>query len=202
MCFGCVLWQAWICSSKYTELPTGAAVDVINTKDVSISFTFCMIVYNLMQNSNGRLFDTEISQLVSITAFTKEIPLHLVKEGQKLNYDYIALIPEQYICKEFPLPKTEIEKIEITHEAFLENSNFHLFIHQTGMFLNPEMVVQYSNKIFHKSFDGNVQLQLESYDLKDSTKISCRDVDLHSCKMERIILEYNKTIGCSFPVQR
>ena len=51
-CFGCVTWQAVVCFQKYISMPTGAQLELVDTQDVSLSFTFCTVVYNYNQNSN------------------------------------------------------------------------------------------------------------------------------------------------------
>ena len=200
--FGCVTWQAVVCFQKYLSMPTGAKLDLVDTEDVSLSFSFCTVVYNYNQNSNGRLFKQKIKQLKEIRIRTENGTIYLKQQNESKMYDFIVSMPEFYLCKEFPLPKTRISDIIITHNAEDRDNNFHLFIHPTHMINAQEFVIQYPNKIFHKYFDGNTILKIESYDLAVSPKIVCADTDYHSCKMEKILQEYNRTLGCAYPIQR
>ena len=202
VCFGCVTWQAVVCFQKYLSMPTGAKLDLVDTQDVSLSFSFCSVVYNYNQNSNGRLFKQKIEQLQEIKIRTEKDTIYLKQQNESKTYDFIVSMPEFYLCKEFPLPKTLITDIIITHNAADRNNNFHLFIHPTHMINAQEFVIQYPNKIFHKNFDGITILKIESYDLSASPEIACADTNYHSCKMEKILLEYNRTLGCAYPIQR
>ena len=203
VCFGCVTWQAVVCFQKYLSMPTGAELELINTEDVSLSFSFCTVVYNYNQNSNGRLFKQKIKQLKEIKIMTEKESMYLKLQNESIMYDFIVSMPELNLCKEYSLPKTRITDIIITHDAHKDkDNNFHLFIHPTHMINAQEFVIQYPNKIFHKYFDGNTILKIESYDLSASPEIVCANTDYHSCLMEKIIQEYNRTIGCTYPIQR
>ena len=205
-CYGCVIWQAIVCYERYASKPTGAQLILTNNKEVSLSFTFCTIIHNLAQNSNGKLFNESIKYLKEFHILTsKNVSVNLLSSyNSSLNYEFVASIPEPYLCKEFPLPRQNIYQVKVAHEAGNGgyDKNFHLFIHPTGMFLQTEMVVQYSNKIFHHAFDGKAELKMESYDLTNSQEISCGGENYHQCKLENIIKEFNNTIGCSYPIQR
>ena len=202
VCSGCVTWQAMVCFQEYLSMPTGATLDLVDTQDVSLSFSFCTVVYNYNQNSNGRLFKQKIGQLKEIKFRTETETIYLKQQNESKMYEFIVSMPEFYLCKEFPLPNTRITDVIITHDAQDRNNNFHLFIHPTNMINSHEFVIQYPNKFFHKYFDGITILNIESYDLTASPEIVCADTDYHSCKMEKIIQEYNRTLGCAYPIQR
>ena len=206
LCSCCVLWQANSCYKKYASNPTGAQYSLASSKEVAISFTLCKVLYNLQQNVNGRLLNERVKHLKEIivvtnnedsfdllTSFSTDLPL---------TYEFVASVPEPYLCKEIPLPNRSIRKVKVVHNAYDKDRNFHLFIHPTGMFFHTEMVVQYSNKIFHHDFDGRAEVKMESYDLTSSPTISCGGDIYHDCKMKMMIKEFNNTMGCSYPIQR
>ena len=205
-CFGCVIWQASICYEKYASNPTGAQVVLTNTQQVGLSFTFCKIIYRLQENHNGRLFSENIEHLKELSIVTNNGSYDLLKDIQSpLTYEFVSSVPENYLCKEFPFPRENINRVKIVHESWWrdkKSKNFHIFIHPTGMFLQTEMVVKYSNKIFHKDFDGKVEIKMESYDLANSPEIVCGGENYHQCIIENIIKEYNKTMRCTYPIQR
>ena len=202
VCYGCVIWQSNTCLEKYLSKPTGASLEIIDTQDASISFTFCEVVYNLNQNSNGRLFQKDIKYLKEIKLQTNNSTIYLKQENETINFNFIIQLPESYLCREFKLPQLKIESIEVKHDAVDRNNNFHLFIHPGNMITAKEFIIQYPNKIFHWYNDGYAKLKIESYDLSASPEIACADINYDKCKFSNILAEYNKTMGCTYPFKR
>ena len=202
-CYGCVIWQSNVCLEKYLSKPTGASLDIIDTQDVPLSFTFCEVVYNLNQNSDGRLFKQNIKHLKEIKLETKNSKLFLKLENETVNFNFIIQLPEPYLCREFKLPQLKIESIEVKHDAIDLNKNFHLFIHPGNMIAAKEFIIQYPNNIFHQFNDGYAKLKIESYDLSASPDVPCAaDINYDECKFSKILEEYNKTMGCAYPIKR
>ena len=198
LCYGCVFWQSVVCYDKYVSQPTGAQIDLVSSEIIPVSFTFCKTIYNLHAN----ILDEDIQLLQELDIiFNKEESQSILTSEELLKYDFVAVKDEQYLCKEIPLPKKNIESVKVVHSASSQNQNFHLFIHPQNMFLQAEMVVQYSNEYFHKG-DGQAMINFEIYDLSKSSHIQCVNGDYHQCQMKNIIHEYNRTLGCSYPIQR
>ena len=70
------------------------------------------------------------------------------------------------------------------------------------MIYKQEFVIQYPNTIFHKPNDGISKLRIESYDLTTNPVVTCGNSDYHECKSDRIVSEYNKTLGCTYPLKK
>ena len=203
ICYGCVIWQALSCYHKYVTKPSGASFDIINTKDVGISLSFCKVVDNLNRNYNGTMLKETIEPLVELNIKLENGTLYLKNNNETAEFEFITSMPEPYLCKEFKLPKKEILFIEIYHNAYdSRNFNFHLFIHPTNMIYKQEFVIQYPNTIFHKPNDGISNLRIESYDLTTNPVVTCGNSDYHECKSDRIVSEYNKTLGCTYPLKK
>ncbi len=113
LCYGCVIWQSSVCLEKYLSKPTGASLEIIDTQDASISFTFCEVIYNLNQNSNGRLFQKDIKHLKEIKLQTNNLTIYLKQENESVHFNFIIQLPEPYLCREFKLPQLKIESIEV-----------------------------------------------------------------------------------------
>ena len=188
------------------EKPTKSKMVPTDNRHVGISFTFCEVLGRWQQNVGGKIFDQNLSYLEDLIIYTNvaEIRPLTLNTSFSSKYDFVASRSETYYCKEFPLPREIIHKIEVVHNAFKygDQKNFHLFLHQTGMFMHNEMVVQYSNLMFHERYDGRAVLKMDSFDFTESPSIPCSDLDFHKCKTKRIISEYNKTMGCSYPINR
>ena len=202
LCYGCVIWQSSVCLEKYLSKPTGASLEIIDTQVASISFTFCEVIYNLNQNSNGRLFQKDIKHLKEIKLQTNNLTIYLKQENESVHFNFIIQLPEPYLCREFKLPQLKIESIEVKHDARSKKKNFHLFIHPGNMITAKEFIIQYPNKIFHGYNDGYAKLKIKSYDLSASPEIACADINYYKRKFSNVLAEYNKTMGCAYPFKR
>ena len=203
LCYNCIAWQATECFNKYLSMPMEASLEIVNTEHIAISFTFCKVVYNLRHNSKGEYYNEEIEQLKEIKLMMNNETLLLKSMNGSATFDFVVLMPEPYLCKEFALPKKKISSIKVNHDAVFRNRNFHLFIHPANMIMIQEFVVQYPNSLFHSHNDGITNLKIESYDLTESRKIKCgAEVNFHNCKILKILEEFNRTMGCAYPIQK
>ena len=200
-CFSCVLWQARTCFFRYNQQPTGSVLRLVTTEHVQLSFTFCRVEYALTRNVDGKFFNEKLELLKSMMVVTNNGSIDLLK-GVSLTYEFVIASDPRYLCREITLPKVVIHSIVIEHESYLKSKNFHLFIHPSGMFIFPEFVLKYSSRYFRGMFDANEKLSLESYDMSGNPRAKCTTFNPHSCKNRKIIEEYNRTLGCSYPIQR
>ena len=201
-CYGCVIWQAVVCFDKYLAMPTAANLEIVSTADVSISFTFCKIVYDLNRNIHGSFFNTPLESLVEIQIFSNSQIIYLKKKNESVEFDYMTSLPNTYVCKEFALLK-KVEKVIIT-KTTEKNNNFHLFIHPTNMINIQDYVIQFPNKVFHndEKRDGFTDLKFEAYDVTNSADFHCGDTNFQYCKDKKILEEYQRVLGCAYPLQR
>ena len=199
-CFGCVICQGQFCFQKYFSFPVGADIEIVDTKRVPISISFCKVVQSPFQNIGGRLFRERLTHLKALRVFTKNSTIDMFNETESALFEFIVSMTKPYACKEFQLPNETVTSVKVTHDAQSKKKNFHLFLHPSGMIQSPEFVQQYDNQYFHDYVDGNTIVKFETYDLTSSPKVQCKSLDFHACKTKRIIEEFNATIGCTYPI--
>ena len=87
-----------------------------------------------------------------------------------------------------------------------ENRNFHLYIHQPGMFYLQEFGLKFPSEIFglrlKDDSNDNAKIQILSYDISMDPHLACSTKNYHECINKQIISTFNDTIGCTYPIQR
>ena len=127
-----------------------------------------------------------------------------------LTFDRVSYIENPLMCKEFIMPEHEKSQIrvirEYTYGKGRDNKNLHLYIHQPGMFYFQEFTLKYpSEAFFHKAQDDknrNSKIQMTSYDLSLDPHMSCSPIPYQECISKDIVMRFNSSIGCTYPIQR
>ena len=190
-----------VCFDKYLSMPTGANLEIVDTEKVSISFTFCELVNDLSKNKNESFFNKPLESLIEVQILSNSQPIYLKKMNETVTFDFVTVMPNTYICKEFALLK-KVEKVII--KKFGKKGNFHLFIHPTNLINMQDYVIQFPNKVFNNDDkkDGFSNLKFEAYDVSDSAQFHCGDTNFQNCKDNKIKEEYLRVLGCAYPLKR
>ena len=125
-------------------------------------------------------------------------------EEKEFSYEFVSHIEKQLMCKEFVMPSHQISRIQLRRTA--EDSNLFLYIHQPGMWYSEELWVDYPNSHFRvRGIDEeneNVRIQRTSFDITTNPHMPCTADSYDKCIRKEVIQIYNKTLGCTYPIQR
>ena len=203
---GLVIWQLWSYVGIITSSPTTAAKKLVESNQVPLAFTFCKMFYG--QHFDGNFSSQTHSSLKNISIFNKDSIQNLLMGG-KVTYGFVSHIDKQMMCKEFDMTVIAKERVELLREEVLDpdqNKNFHLYIHQPGMFYRNELRLKYPNSKFSLRWkDVNyhrAKIQVKTYDLTMDPHIPCSKDIYQECITKEIILKFNASFGCTYPIQR
>lgn len=213
-CIGLLIWQLWSYVKIITSSPTTASKKLVETNQLPLAFTFCKMFYE--KSFDGNFTSQTHTTLKNISILSKDSRQKLLIEGE-FSYDFISHVEHQLMCKEIDMTNILKEKVELTREyievnsredlkSAEQNDNFHLYIHQPGMFYRNELGLKYpSSKFAHSNFDNynpQAKIQVNAYDLSLDPHIPCSSVLYQECITKEIILKFNASFGCTYPIQR
>ena len=215
-CTGLVIWQLWSYVEIITSSPTTASKKLVETKQLPLAFTFCKMFYE--KSFDGNFTSQTHTTLKNISIFTNDSKQNLLLEGE-FSYDFVSHVEHQLMCKEIDMTnilKEEVqlirEYVEINSREDLkraeQNDNFHLYIHQPGMFYRNELGLKYPSSQFthtHSNYDihnPQAKIKVKAYDLSLDPHIPCTSVLYKECITKEIILKFNASFGCTYPIQR
>ena len=202
ICFGMVMWQIYNCVHIFLAQPTTAAVELVNSQNIPLALTLCKLMYRSKFDGN---YSSQIHKSIkSILVHFKESEIELLEENE-FSYEFVSFIEKQLMCKEFVMPSLQISKIQLKRTA--EDNNLFLYIHQPGMLYSEELWVDFPNSHFKVRANiyeenENVKIQRTSYDITTNPHMPCTAASYDKCIRREVIQIYNKTLGCTFPIQR
>ena len=206
---GLVIWQLKIDIEIITSSPTTASKKLVETNQLPIAFTFCKMFY--LKSFDGNFSSQTHSSLKNISIFNKD-SVHNLFMGGEMAYDFVSHIDQQMMCKEFDITDILKEKVDLFREYMgkdsKQNKNFHLYIHQPGMFYRNELGLKYPSRqftvgeIYFNDFNPQANIQIQTYDLSLDPHIPCSTIIYQECITKEIILKFNASLGCTYPIQR
>ena len=203
-CIGLVIFQLWSYVVIITSKPTTASKKFVETNQLPLAFTFCKMIYN--QHFDGNFTSQTHTSLKNISVFNK-VSVHNLLVGGELTYDFVSYIENQLICKEVVMTDIPKEKVKLFREDVIDANNFHLYIHQPGMFYRNELGLKYpSSKFAIRKYDDDynpdAKIQIQTYDLSLDPNIPCSKILYQDCISKEIIHKFNASFGCTYPIQR
>ena len=206
-----VMWQINNCVHIFLAQPTTAAVELVNSQNTPLAFTFCKIFYTHRFDGN---FSSQIHKsMKSLLVHSQGLEEELLKE-KEFSFEFVSFIEKQLMCKEFVLPSYQINNIELRKTAednielrSADDNNIFLYIHQPGMFYVEELLGVYPKEHFNvkgKDYEENqnAKILMNSYDFTTDPHMSCTTASFDKCISKEIIQIYNRTMGCTYPIQR
>ena len=153
---------------------------------------------------DGNFTSQTHTSLKNISIFNNDSVNNLLMGGE-MPYDFVSHIDNQLMCKEFDLTDISKEKIQLIRKSE-QDKNFHLFIHQTGMFYRNELSLKYPSSHFvlnyNDYYNPQAKIEMKTYDLSQDAHIPCSTVLYQKCITKEIILRFNASFGCTYPIQR
>ena len=205
LCTGSVVWLSYEKIQIFIQRPTTASLEMIDSKDIPISFTLCKFMYG----SSGSRFDGNFSRHtitnmknVSIVYDNKEFDF---LDQKDLTFEFVSYLDDPMMCKEFDLANIDKDRIIFVRDALNEDNNLHLYIHQPGMFYIQEFKLKYPNRFFRTNkvddTNENAKVLVESYDISDDPHFPCSSEIHQECVKREIIRLFNSTYGCTYQLQ-
>lgn len=206
-CLGMVVLQLYNGVNIFISKPTTASLELVNSNSFPLSFTFCKI---FRTKFNGNFSTQTHASLKNISIQHKNSGFDLLN-GSEITFEFVSYVEDPLMCKEYELPKMPRNFIKLVREydsAHKEenNKNLHLYIHQPGMFYLQEFTFKYPSEDFilkpYDQSNENAKIQIESYDISMDPHLSCTQIPYQECVSKQIIMMFNATMGCTYPIQR
>ncbi len=206
LCVGSVVWLLYEKIQIFVQKPTTASLQTIDSKDITISFTLCKIIYH--SKFDGKFNDHNLTDLKNISIVHNNTNFEILdKRGQV--FDFVSYMGKPMMCKEFDLANTEKNWIQFVRSSDVwneQNKNLHLYIHPPGMFYNQEFRIKYPSKLFrlnpNDETNENARVLIESYDISDDPHLTCSSEIHQECVIREIIRMFKSSFGCTYPIQR
>ena len=199
---GSVVWLLYEKIQIFVERPTTAIVEIIDSKDIPISFTLCKVIYGSRFDGNFSRHTITNMKNVSIVYDNKEFDF---LDQKDLTFEFVSYLDDPMMCKEFDLANIDKDRIKFVRDALNEDNNLHLYIHQPGMFYIQEFKLKYPNRFFRTNkvddTNENAKVLVESYDISDDPHFPCSSEIHQECVKREIIRIFNSTYGCTYPLQ-
>lgn len=192
--------------------PIGAAIGLVDTRNVPISVSICKLIGSVEQATGKTPTDVQIEFIDQIIVTGPNMDLKLF-DGNA-TYDSMAVLDKVFLCKEFPIPDAKVTSIRIVHQIGLSDSIYYgaeengkqikIFVHMQGAFLLDQFVAEIDHALltnFETPF-YDVFLKMENFD--QSHGIECMD-EKHgydACIFKDTLTFLNETLGCSLPLTR
>ena len=203
LCVGSVVWLLNEKIQIFVQKPTTATLEMIDSKDIPISFTLCKVMYGSKFDGNISRHTLTSIENVSIVYDNKAFDMLNKKH---LTFEFVSYLDDPMMCKAFDLANIDKDRIIFVRDALNEDNNLHLYIHQSGMFYMQEFKLKYPNRFFRTELvdvsNENAKVLIESYDVSDDPNFSCSSEIHQQCVNREIIRIFNTSFGCSYPVQR
>ena len=160
-------------------------------------------------NFDGNFSAHTHTSIKNISVLHGDSKVNLLLDGN-LSFERVSYIEDPLMCKEFIMPEHEKSLIrvirEYTYGEGRDNKNLQLYIHQPGLFYLQEFTLKYPSEAFiHKTHDDknrNSKIQMTSYDLSLDPHMSCSPILYQECISKDIVMRFNSSIGCTYPIQR
>ena len=207
-CFGAVLLQLYEKIEIFNKMPTTASLNLVGSKDIPIVLTLCKTIHN--RTFDGNFSSHSNPSLKNILLVFNKTETEIMN-GNGIKFDFVTYVDLPLMCKDLDFSQREKNLIQIVREnqgrSSEANKNLHLYIYQSDMFyLWNEFGIKYqSNKFVLASIDDtneNAKVDIESYDISNDPHLSCSSISHKDCTNKEIIMQYNSTFGCTFPIQR
>ena len=189
-------------------MPTTASLSLVGSKDVPIVFTLCKTIYSGTFDGNfSRHSNPSLKNILLVFNKTETE----IMNGNGIKFDFVTYVDLPLMCKDLDFSQREKNSIQIVREyqerSSEANENLHLYIYQPGMFyLWNEFGIKYpSNKFALDVGDDtneHAKVDIESYDISNDPHLSCSSISHKDCTNKEIVMQYNSTFGCTFPIQR
>ena len=202
----CIISVVWLLYEKiqiFVQKPTMATLEMIESKDIPISFTLCKTFYN--KEFDGNFNGHTLSNIENISVVYNNTKSDILDESN-LAYEFLSYLDAPMMCKEFDLANIEKNWIKIVRDSNNWDNNLHLYIHQHGMFYMQEFKLKYPSNLFKLSPSDKTnefaKVLAESYDIQDDPHFPC-SIEIHQdCVNREIIRIFDSSIGCTYPIQR
>ena len=189
-------------------MPTTASLDLVGSKEIPIVFTLCKTIYS--GTFDGNFSSHSNPSMKNIVLFFNKTETEIM-DGNEMKFDFVTYVDSPLMCKDLDFSQIEKNWIRLTREyqkmSVDANKDLHLYIYQPGMFyLWNEFGIKYpSNKFVlyvNDDTNENAKVDIESYDISNDPHLSCSSISHKDCTNKEIIMQYNSTFGCTFPIQR
>ena len=144
-CIGSVVWLLHEKIQIFVQRPTTAALEIIISKYIPISFTLCKVFYN--RKFDGKFIGHTLTDIENISVVYNNKQLELLDESD-LAFEFVSYLDDPMMCKDFDLANIEKDWIKFVRDLKHIDNNLHLYVHQPGMFYLPEFSLKYPNKLF------------------------------------------------------
>ncbi len=204
VCVSVIAWQVYEKIEIFLKKPTTASIGFVESKDLPISFTLCKNIIQL--EFDGNFTGHKYPHLKDIEIISNLSELQMM-DNKSFTYEFVIYSENPLMCKEFDFTGYEKDMIRILKEHGQNiDANLYLYIHQPGMFFLQEFGLIFENRKFHYDdnydLNENVGIDVKSYDISNDPHLTCSRVSHFVCTNKEIIKEYNKTFGCTYPIQR
>ena len=205
-CIGSVVWLLYEKIQIFVQNPTTSTLEMIDSKDIPISFTLCKMIYSSRYDGSFSRHTLTSIKNVSIVYNNTEIDF---LDKKHVTFEFVSYLDYPMMCKEFDLANIEkhwIQFVRYFKSRSEQNRNLHLYIHQPGMFYLQEFRIKYPSKLFklnpNDKTNENAKVRFESYDISDDPHFPCSSEIHQQCVNREIIRIFNSSFGCTYPIQR
>ena len=202
-CIGSVVWLLHEKIQIFVQRPTTAALEIIDSKYIPISFTLCKVFYN--RKFDGKFIGHTLTNIENISVVYNNTKLELLDKSD-LAFEFVSYLDYPMMCKEFDLANIEMDWIKIVRDSNNWDNNVHLYLHPPGMFYMNEFKLKYSSRLFRISntddTNKNAKVLVESYNILDDPNFPCSTEIHQECVNGEIIRIFNSSYGCTYPIQR
>lgn len=206
-CCGLVIWQLWGYKDIINSNPTTMSQKLVETNHLPLAFTFCKMFYDKSFDGNFSSATHKDLKTISISNNDSIYELH---SGGDITYDFVSYIENKMMCKEFDLTDMPKEKVELIRDGYKcntnQNKNFYLYIHHPGMFYKNEFVLNYPHRFFclgiYDEYNPEAMIKMKKFDFTMDPHFPCLEVPYDDCINKAIIMNFNASFGCTYPIQR
>ena len=206
LCIGSVVWLSYEKVKIFVQRPTTASLEMIDSKDIPISFTLCKFIYGSRFDGMFSSHNLTNTENISLAYDSKQFD---ILQKKALSFEFVSYLDYPMMCKEFDLANIEkhwIQFVRYFKSRSEQNRNLHLYIHQPGMFYLQEFRIKYPSKLFklnpNDKTNENAKVRFESYDISDDPHFPCSSEIHQDCVNREIIRISNSSYGCTYPIQR
>ena len=201
-CIGSVIWLLYEKIQIFVQRPTTASLEMIDSKDIPISFTLCKFIYGSRFNGMFSSHNLTNTENISLAYDSKQFD---ILQKKALSFEFVSYLDYPMMCKEFDLANIEKDWIKLVRDSNNEDNNLHLYIHQPGMFYMQEFRLKYPSRLFktrrYDDTNENAKVLVQSYDISDDPHFPCSSEIHQQCVNREIITMFNTSFGCTYPIQ-
>ena len=203
--------HTYIANTLLTVKPVGAAISLIDSKQVPLSVSICKLIGILDHSADINPVDVPIELIDHIIVSGPYMSLDLFNNG---TYDTMVLLDKVFLCKEFLIPvDVKVNKIQIIHRFALneygqeEKGNgkqMKIYVHMQGSFLLNQFVEQIDKEILtqNNSPFTEIFMKMENFDLSQGVECMNGDWAYDECIFKDALQFLNRTVGCALTLRR